>query len=339
MFPTRKRRRSVRCLTRQVLIALVTLVSINVPVFSQEELSDHEVRKLRDEVLKQSQFRYFDRLDENFERASGSSTPKPRPTGDQPQSGKENSPAKSRSGSSDTPAGGPQANSNRTKPGSGESTNKIGSTAEAPGDGIRRPSRQRPGDENRKRENADTEELDSLLGSAGSAAGELIGFVAQLFFWLVIVAVCALILGLVVMGLLNWRRQPRLQAVLSNGGTIEMADDRAPGDVAADIYLAEAMRLAGQGEFAEALARLVWGGMSSIERAGWIRYRRGLTMRDYLRSTRSHPREQTAFRSLLAGYEPVGFGRRPATSEGFEQALKSYRQGFVSSPDEIEADQ
>ncbi|MBX3448364.1 MAG: DUF4129 domain-containing protein [Planctomycetaceae bacterium] len=339
MLPARENRCVHGRGQRLTVLALASLFAVNVPAFAQEELTDHEVRQLRDEVLKQSQFRYFDRLDENFQRASSSSTLQPPPTGDRSQTGKENDPARSRSGSSDTPAGGPQANSNRTKPGSGESTNKNGSTAEAPGDGIRRPSRQRPGDENRKRENADTEELDSLLGSAGSAAGELIGFVAQLFFWLVIVAVCALILGLVVMGLLNWRRQPRLQAVLSNGGTIEMADDRAPGDVAADIYLAEAMRLAGQGKFAEALARLVWGGMSSIERAGWIRYRRGLTMRDYLRSTRSHPREQTAFRSLLAGYEPVGFGRRPATSEGFEQALQSYRQGFVSSSTDVEVAQ
>lgn len=338
MFPAREHHCRVRRITRLAMIALVTLVSVNVPVLSQDELSDHEVRELRDEVLKQSQFRYFDRLDENFERASGSSTPKPPPPGDQPQSGKENDPAKSRSGSGDQPASGPPANSSSKKPGDGTRPTAKTPWREATGDSIRRPSRQRPGDENRRQESAESDDLDSLLGSAGSAAGQLVAFVAQLFFWLVIVAVCVLIFGLVVMGLLNWRRQPRLQAVLSHGGTVEMADDRAPGDVAADVYLAEAMRLAGQGQFADALARLVWGGMSSIERAGWIRYRRGLTMRDYLRSTRSHPREHSAFRSLLAGYEPVGFGRRPATSDGFEQALKSYRQGFVSSSVDVEVE-
>jgi hypothetical protein len=318
-------------MTRLAMIALATLVSFNAPAFSQDELSDREVRELRDEVLNQSQFRYFDRLDESIQRASSSSTPKPPPTGEHPKDGKENDPAKSRSGSGDQPAGGPQANSPPANPGDGARPTAKSSSQEAKGDSIRRPSRQRPGDENRKQESTESDDLDSLLGSAGSAASELIGFLAQLFFWLVIAAVCVLIVGLVVMGLLNWQRQPRLQAVLSGGGKIEMADDRAPGDVAADVYLAEAMRLAGQGQFADALARLVWGGMSSIERAGWIRYRRGLTMRDYLRSTRSHPREHSAFRSLLAGYEPVGFGRRPATSDGFEQALKSYRQGFVAS--------
>lgn len=319
------------------MLALASFVTFSVSVHSQEDLTDHEVRDLRDEVLKQSQFRYFDRLDENFQRAGSSSTPRP-PTGDQSPTDKDRDPAKSRSRSGELPANGQQANSSRTQPGEGAPDNANGSTKDAAGDGVRRPSRQRPGDEKRKQETAETDGLDSLLGSAGSAASELIGFLAQLFFWLVIAVVCVLIVGLVVMGLLNWQRQPRLRAVLSEGGTIEMADDRAPGDVAADVYLAEAVRLAGQGQFAEALARLVWGGMSSIERAGWIRYRRGLTMRDYLRSTRSHPREHSAFRSLLAGYEPVGFGRRPATSDGFELALKSYRQGFVSSSTDVEVE-
>ena len=74
--------------------------------------------------------------------------------------------------------------------------------------------------------------------------------------------------------------------------------------------------------------------MSHIERAGWIRFRRGLTYRDYLRATRDHAQAHEALRDIVGTYEPLGFGRRPASGEHFTKSLERYEEGFraISAP-------
>ena len=84
-------------------------------------------------------------------------------------------------------------------------------------------------------------------------------------------------------------------------------------------------------KFREAMGQLVLGAMSYTERQGLIRFRRGLTYRDYLRALagRASPRE--AFQSLVQAYEPVCFGRREATAEHYESVLAAYRTGIQNA--------
>ena len=68
--------------------------------------------------------------------------------------------------------------------------------------------------------------------------------------------------------------------------------------------------------------------MSSLERAGVIKFRKGLTHRDYVRASRSEPVTNKAMRQMVKLYEPLGFGRRTPSREQFEQALAVYQTGF-----------
>ena len=74
--------------------------------------------------------------------------------------------------------------------------------------------------------------------------------------------------------------------------------------------------------------------MSFIERQQWIRYRRGLTVHDYLRVLRSRPDQFAAFRQVVHVFEPVEYGRRLATEPLFTEALQGYRQGFDTNRDQ-----
>jgi len=68
--------------------------------------------------------------------------------------------------------------------------------------------------------------------------------------------------------------------------------------------------------------------MSHLERAELIRYRRGLTLRDYLRAAQKEQRHYTALKSMVRVYEPLGFGRRRANQQLFQQTLSGYETGF-----------
>lgn len=70
------------------------------------------------------------------------------------------------------------------------------------------------------------------------------------------------------------------------------------------------------------------GAMSHIERQQLIRYRRGLTYRDYLTAVRRQESLFQGLRSMVRLYEPIGFGRRDATEDMFQQSLAEYRTGF-----------
>ena len=69
--------------------------------------------------------------------------------------------------------------------------------------------------------------------------------------------------------------------------------DTSPGELPADVYIARAKELAGEGRFREAIAQLLLGGMSNLERAGIVKYRKGLTHRDYVRASRSAKNQHT----------------------------------------------
>jgi|GEM_PF-6590679 len=170
--------------------------------------------------------------------------------------------------------------------------------------------------------------FDLGLGDYFSGIGTLLSGSIQVLAYAALVAVCGLILFLAVRAISELMHSRRQGTTFATTTVVPLADDRSPGEVAADVYLQQAMRLAEQGRYREALGQLILGAMSAIERQQWIRYRRGLTLHDYLRSVRSRPAQYQGLQTVAAVYEPVEYGRRMASADLFTQALDGYRSGF-----------
>ena len=104
------------------------------------------------------------------------------------------------------------------------------------------------------------------------------------------------------------------------------APGAAPGELSPDEFWRRAMEHAGKRRFKEGVRELLLGAMSATERRGLIRFRRGLTNRDYLYSVRGPARE--SFRNIATVFEQVYFGRREATSESFREVSQEYQKSF-----------
>jgi hypothetical protein len=168
--------------------------------------------------------------------------------------------------------------------------------------------------------------LADLLRSAGNAFAGL-GVVLQSLAYAVLAAICALIIWLVVRAV-NRYRERLTTGQRARGGYEEGEADIPPGDLPADEYLRRAAELAERGMFREAIGQLLLGAMSFTERSGLIRFRRGLTHRDYLRALRGRTDQHQALRTIVGVYEPIGFGRRPAQYDHYRTSLDGYQTGF-----------
>lgn len=167
------------------------------------------------------------------------------------------------------------------------------------------------------------------IPSVASGLANAVGVVFHMLAWICLGIVCGLIVFLVAKALFNfeWATSGRELS----GGDLQPSEETAdvsPGELPADVYLARAHELAIQGQYRDATAQLLLGAMSHIERSGLIRYRRGLTYRDYFRALRQNDRSRDAFRGMVRIYEPLGFGRREAGPEHFKQSLAHYETGF-----------
>jgi len=101
-----------------------------------------------------------------------------------------------------------------------------------------------------------------------------------------------------------------------------------PGELAASTYETRAIQLAAMGDYRAAIRELLLGGMSWIERAGLIRYRKGLTNRDYVRAVWRRLEKRDAYITTATQFELVFFGRRVPTAAMFEMCLNSFRGAF-----------
>lgn len=114
----------------------------------------------------------------------------------------------------------------------------------------------------------------------------------------------------------------------------DIADDEAlnptapPGELPSSEYERRALAYAERGDFRSALRELVLGTMSWIERAEMIRYRRGLTNRDYVRAVWREPPQRESMLLIVESFELVFFGRRLADSPRFDRALTEFRSSF-----------
>lgn len=168
--------------------------------------------------------------------------------------------------------------------------------------------------------------LGDLLGNAGGVFAGL-GYALQALAYALLAAICAVIIWLVVKAVNNYRARHST----GKGGRRNPEEGEAeipPGDLPADEYLRRAAAFAEKGMFREAIGQLILGAMSSMERSGLIRFRRGLTHRDYLRAVRGQVQQHQAFRTIVSVYEPICFGRRPAQIDHYRTSLDGYQSGF-----------
>jgi hypothetical protein len=105
-----------------------------------------------------------------------------------------------------------------------------------------------------------------------------------------------------------------------------------PSELSSDAHLAQASALAAEGNHREAIRELLLGAMSWTERSRLLRFRRGLTNRDYLRALTAHPGPRMALAGLVDIFEEVFFGRRPATAGKYEECRNRYQEGFHGPP-------
>jgi len=193
-------------------------------------------------------------------------------------------------------------------------------------------------------------------GGSSSSSGPTItstGFGAavsgflQVIGWIITAIVAGFMLFLIgkgIVALVAWFRDRDKDIADATEGAIAnnpLEPDKSPGELPADVYIQRARELAAAGKYREAIAQLLLGGMSNLERAGVVKYRKGLTHRDYVRAARRVPladgtasatREYQSMRAMVRLYEPLGFGRRPPTPKHFEQSLAAYEAGFRAVP-------
>ena len=101
-----------------------------------------------------------------------------------------------------------------------------------------------------------------------------------------------------------------------------------PGEIPSDEYMHRAIEFAREGDHRRALRQLVLGGMSWIERAGLIRFRKGLTNRDYVRAVYRREQQRRRFAGIILDFEKVYFGRRDASEDQFQECLADYKSAF-----------
>lgn len=164
-------------------------------------------------------------------------------------------------------------------------------------------------------------------GGAGGAIGSFLHFLA----WVLLAAIVGLILYFVLRGLMDRASDKEVE---DEGSEAPRAGEEeafaAPGDRPADVYVARARQLASSGRFHEAVAQLMLGAMSFVEHRELLRFRRGLTFRNYVSALSGMKVAQQAFRALVRVFEPIEYGRREATRAHFEAAIASYEEGFVA---------
>ncbi len=144
------------------------------------------------------------------------------------------------------------------------------------------------------------------------------------FIYLVAFVIVVAALAFIVKSVLDASKEQELdeepgRARIARGGA-------APGETPPEEYWARAQALAAAGDEKLALRELLLGAMSTLERQGFIRHRRGLTNRDYFWAATGNARE--SIRTLITAFEKVYFGRREASAASFHECARAYRASF-----------
>jgi hypothetical protein len=158
----------------------------------------------------------------------------------------------------------------------------------------------------------------------------VLGMLLRGFMYLIAVAILVLVAILIVRSVVQYlpnrsNKQPGLVALDA------LAPATPPGELPADEYVRRALELSRAGDHKAAIRQLLLGTMSWIERAGLIRFRKGLTNRDYLRAIWRRPACRDSMAAITDVFDRVYFGRRTATPEAFERCLEQYQTGFTGN--------
>lgn len=265
---------------------------------AQDVFVDEAVRQQSQQILDDAEFRYFDHLDDSAGRPPYRSAKR----------------RMSFSGGGDGNGSGSQSSGDSSAKGRSDPSSR---------------SSQRNSDSAAENSGGETDSSSIPLGGMG-AIGNVFGAIFHALAYLVLVAVCVLIVYLIVLAIMNRDGGPESISSPQLRLDLPAEEDHSPGELPADAYLAKARELAEQRHYREAIAYLLLGGMSAIERADLIRHRRGLTLRDYLRVLRGRDPHFDGFKAMIGLYEPVGFGRRVASYQTFQDALAGYEQTVTS---------
>jgi|LauGreDrversion4_2_1035121.scaffolds.fasta_scaffold01368_10 hypothetical protein len=171
--------------------------------------------------------------------------------------------------------------------------------------------------------------LSKLL--SGDWDGALEGMSALVKLLVIVLLLAAVgLLSLLVARIVRGRdRERALRGLFSGAGEDALSDVQTPpGELPATTYEGRARQLAAEGNHRAAIRELLLGSMAWIERAGLIRYRRGLTNRDYVRSVWRRLQQREAYLTTAGHFELVYFGRRAATAEMFERCLGEFEGAF-----------
>jgi len=124
---------------------------------------------------------------------------------------------------------------------------------------------------------------------------------------------------------------PNLSAPVAAGGVV--APVTPPGDIPTNEYEQRALEFARNQDFRSALRELILGSMSWIERSGRIRFRRGLTNRDYIRAIWRLQDRRASMSIIVKAFELVYYGHRDADSSMFKRCLEEFRTSFAKEED------
>ncbi|MDB4614374.1 DUF4129 domain-containing protein [bacterium] len=184
------------------------------------------------------------------------------------------------------------------------------------------------------------EVLDSWFGGTSETSSNkssdwsFLSLLGQLLYWL------AWALAVTALSFVGWILVRSVLRHLEDKANFEKADSpgvpedalelsHPPGEYPADEYERRAVGLAKSGNYKSAIRELVLGSMSWIERAGLIRYRKGLTNRDYIRAVWRKKVERASLEHIVLDFERAYFGRRVPDATSFELCLENYQRAFA----------
>ena len=156
-----------------------------------------------------------------------------------------------------------------------------------------------------------------------------LGGLANVFVIAVIVVIVMVLIVIAAMIVKSTDAKKRnREGLLSDSEDILSDVTTPPGELAASTYESRAIQFASTGNYRAAIRELLLGSMSWIERAGLIRYRKGLTNRDYARSVWRRGDKREGYLTTAMQFELVYFGRRNPTAEMFASCLTSFQGAF-----------
>ncbi len=171
---------------------------------------------------------------------------------------------------------------------------------------------------------------------SNGASIEAGGAVLSLGQWLFYTAIIILVAILLIIGVNLFRRMSldgKTEEFHLGDDEEAIAPTTPPGDIPSNEYEQRALVAARRGDYRSGLRELVLGSMSWTERAALIRYRRGLTNRDYVRALWSDLPRRNSLEEIIGEFERVFYGRRPATKEAFKACLIEFRNSFAKEED------